>query len=155
MRTLAPTALLFITSALFAQVLESRSIAVEALSIAVSMTSLEMQDCARAHPQHAQRFTESANEAHSKLEAALESLHAERATDLDLTVPEIMVVGREMTSALMSTDKSRQTLEICSRTAAEIANVTDREATELMDQLVTTLVTGVSAHQQGMNRALR
>lgn len=40
-------------------------------------------------------------------------------------------------------------------TANEIANVTEREALELMNQLVTTIVTGVSFHQSEMDRVLR
>ena len=155
MRTFTTTALLCISASLYAQTSETRSVAVEALNLAVSMTTQEMSACAKAHPQHAERFSASAKEARPKLEAALEKVRAQRAQDLDLKLPEVLAVGREMTAAFISTDPSRQTFEVCMRTADEIRRVTEREAHELMNELVTTLVTGVSAHQQGMNRALR
>jgi hypothetical protein len=98
---------------------------------------------------------ESAAQSRTKLQAALEGLRSKRPQDLDLTVPEVLVVGREMMAALMATDTSRLTLEICNRTAVEIARVTDQEASELMNQLVSTLLSGIAAHQQGMARALR
>ncbi len=114
-----------------------------------------MRECTKAHPQQSQRFMESAAKSRVKLEAALEGLRSKRAQDLDLAVPEVLVVGREMMEALMATDTSRLKLEICNRTADEIAKVTDQEASELMNQLVSTLVSGIAAHQQGMARALR
>jgi hypothetical protein len=60
-----------------------------------------------------------------------------------------------MTAARMSTDTSRQTLQVCLRSSDEIRNVSDRQACELMNQLVTALLNGVCVHQQGMSRALR
>ncbi len=146
---------LSLSSTLQAQTKEPRSVAAEALHMASSLTEREMSDCAKAHPHQSQRFMESAAQSRTKLQAALEGLRSKRPQDLDLTVPAVLVVGREMMAALMATDTSRLTLEICNRTAGEIARVTDQEASELMNQLVSTLLSGIAAHQHGMARALR
>ena len=102
-----------------------------------------------------QRFTNSLYDVQKKLEIAIDGLRPQRTKDLDLAVPEVLIVGQEMTAALIASDASLQTLDVCNRTAHEIANVTEREASELMNQLVSTLVTGVSVHQREMDRVLR
>jgi hypothetical protein len=123
--------------------------------MAVSMTEHQMNVCAKAHPQRAGRFAESANLARGKLEAALEGLRPQRTQELSIAVPELMVVGREIMAALMATESASLPLDICERNAKEIAEVSEREATALLNQLVTTLLSGIAVHQQGMNRALR
>ena len=147
--------ILLLSSSLQAQTKEARSVAAEVLHMAISLPEREMSECAKAHPHQSQRFMQSATQSRTKLQAALEGLRSKRPQDLDLTGPEVLVVGREMMAALMATDTSRLTLEVCNRTAGEIAKVTDQEASELMNQLVSTLVSGIAAHQQGMARALR
>jgi hypothetical protein len=155
MRTLFPIALLCIPSLLLAQSPAAKSVREVALNLAVTMTANQMATCAKAHPEHSQRFTNSLNDVQNKLEIAIDGLRPQRTADLDLTVPEVLIVGQEMTSSLIASDASLQTLDFCNRTAHEIANVTEREASELMNQLVTTIITGVSFHQREMDRVLR
>jgi hypothetical protein len=155
MRTLFPIALLFLPSLLLAQSPAAPSVREVALNLAVTMTAHQMATCAKAHPEHSERFTNSLNGVQNKLEMAIDGLRPQRTADLDLTVPEVLIVGQEMTANLIASDTSLRTLDVCNRTANEIANVTEREASELMNQLVTTIITGVTFHQREMDRVLR
>lgn len=147
--------LLCLPSLLLAQSPEAKSVREVALTIAVTMTAHQMTTCAKAHPDYSQRFSNSLNDVQNKLEIALDGLRPHKTKDLDLTVPEVLIVGQEMTTALFASDDSLWTLDVCNRTANEIANVTEREASELMNQLVSTIISGVSVYQREMDDVLR
>jgi len=154
MRVLTLVSLLSAASLVLAQGLPGPSIREVALNLAVTMTRNEMSACAKAHPAHTERFMASVTNTQKKVEAALDGLRPQRTEELDLVVPEIVVVGQEMMFALQASDTSIRSMESCNRKAVEIANGSDREVSELMSQIVTTLVSGVAVHKQGMQRVL-
>lgn len=155
MRIYILSLLLPMAVALHAQPKEPASVASEVLRVAESMVESEMRNCAGAYPQHAERFASSASRSRTKLQAALEGLREKRSQDLNLSVPELRMVGLAMTAALMPNNSARLTLDFCNRTADEMAQVTDQQATALMDQLVTTFLSGIAAHRKATNSAVR